>query len=359
MRFISTRFAGAIAAVLAAVLAASFFVSPATATNPRGLYGTQDATYDGVFRQSLAIIALRSHGASVPVSAQNWLINQQCSDGAFEAFRADTSAACKDADLEAYSGKDSNSTALGALALLALGKKAKAARAVSWLRRAQNPDGGLPWLTGLESDAASTALAMLAARSSGAPMFKKNGKTMVSFLRATVLGCGVESSKRGAVSFQKSSPLVANDLTTAQVAAALSTTLPITPQPRSSANVTFACPGGVPSTNAGLKDVMAGYLSHRLADNKFTIPSAFGTGVDWSSTSWSVLALLGARRGLAEATKTVQQLRKNVDTVIRGGDESIEPGKTALLLLVVRAVGAKASDFGGVNLLKTLQGTLQ
>ena len=359
MRSISTRFAGAIAAVLAAALTASLSVTPAEAASSQGLYGAQDPTYDGVFRQSLAIIALRSHGIAVPAAAQRWLLNQQCADGSFEAFRSDTSAPCKEADLEMYSGKDTNSTALGALGLFALGKKSQAKKAVAWLRAAQNADGGLPWLKGLDSDAASTALTMFAARSVGATTFSRNGRTMVGYLRTTVLGCGADVTKRGAVSFQKTTPLVASDLTTAQVAAALSATLPIAPQARSSANVSLKCPGGVPSTHAGLKDVMASYLSQRLADNRFQIPSAFGSGVDWSSTSWSVLALLGARRGLSEATKTVQQLRINVRDVVRGSDNTIEPGKTALLLLVVRAVNEKPTNFGGVNLLKSLQGSLR
>lgn len=359
MRSRSQSLAGVIASVITVAITASLFIAPASASGIQGLYGSQDPTYDGVFRQGLSILALRSHGVAVPASAQNWLIRQQCADGSFEAFRPDPSVACREADLEMYSGKDTNSTALGALGLYALGKTAKANKAVAWLRNAQNADGGLPWLKGLDSDAASTALAMLAVRTTGSPMFKKGGKTMVSYLRGNVLGCQAVSQKRGAVSFQKSSPLVASDLTTAQVAAAISATLPIAPQTRSSANISLRCPGTVPTSNAGLKDVMSGYLAQRLADNKFRIPSAFGSGTDWSSTSWSVLALLGSRRGLSEATKTVQQLRINVRDVIRGSDEQIEPGKTALLLLVVRGMNFSETNFGGVNLLKTLQGSLQ
>ena len=106
MRSISSRLAGTVAAITAALVLASSLSSPASAAGISGLYGTQDPTYDGVFRQSLAIIALRSHGQAVPAAAQTWLLRQQCPDGAFEAYRADTSLACKESDPESYSGKD-------------------------------------------------------------------------------------------------------------------------------------------------------------------------------------------------------------------------------------------------------------
>lgn len=355
MRSFSSGLAGAVSAALAVVLAAGSLLQPASAANT-GLYGTQDPSYDGVFRQSLTIIALRSHDVAVPAAAQSWLVSQQCADGSFMAYRA-AGAACKEADLESYSGKDTNSTAIAAVALSALGKKARAAKAVEWLRAAQAADGGLPWLKGLESDASSTALAMLAVRTTGATPFIRGKKTLVSYLRSTMLGCGASEIQRGALAFQKSSSLIASDMTTAQAAAALSATFPITTQPRSSSNVALACPGGTPTTNAGLKDVMAGYLAHRLSDNKYSIPSAWGSGTDWSSTSWSVLALLGARRGLNEATAAVKQLRTHAAEAV--GGESIEPGKAALLLLVIRAVDANPRNFGGINVLKQLRGALQ
>lgn len=359
MRSISQRLAGTFAAFTAALLIASSLSTPAFAAQS-GLFGSQDPTYDGVFRQSLAVVALRSHGQPVPASAQSWLMSQQCPDGAFEAFRADTKASCKESDPETYSGKDTNSTAMGAVALFALGKKARALKAVAWLRAAQNNDGGLPWLKGLESDSASTALAMLAQRTVGAKAFVKQGRSMVTYLRTTMLGCDSPTSIRGAMSFQKSSPLVPSDLTTAQAAAALSATFPIIPQPRSSRVSVLPCTKSRPVLSAiGIREALVGYIANRLADNRFIIPSAWGSSADWSSTSWSVLALLGARRGLKEATQAIKQLRLNANTAIRGGDNSVDVGKVALLLLVVRAVNEDPTKFGGVNLLQSLKLSLQ
>lgn len=360
MRLISLWRAGTVAAVTAALLIASSLTSPASAAGVSGLYGSQDPTYDGVFRQSLAIIALRSHGQKVPMAAQSWLLNQQCPDGAFEAFRADPSAACKESDPDSYSGKDTNSTSMAAVALFALGKKVRALKAVAWLRAAQNNDGGMPWLKGTESDSASTALAMLAQRTVASKAFVKQGHSMLTYLRTTMLGCDAPTSTRGAMSFQKTSPLVPSDLTTAQVAAALSATFPTIPQPRSSRVSVLPCSKSRPVLTAtGIREAVVGYLANRLADNKFIIPSAWGSSTDWSSTSWSVLALLGARRGLKEATQAIKQLRLNVQTAIRGGDNSVEVGKVALLLLVVRAVNDDPTKFGGIDLLYSLKSSLQ
>ena len=52
-----------------------------------GLYGKGDPTYDGVYRQSLSILALQDTGRTVPKAALNWLQDQQCSDGGFTAPR--------------------------------------------------------------------------------------------------------------------------------------------------------------------------------------------------------------------------------------------------------------------------------
>ncbi len=59
-----------------------------------GLFGAQDPTYDGVYRQSLAILGLVATGHLPDTPAVDWLLAQQCSDGAFTAYRANTSAAC-------------------------------------------------------------------------------------------------------------------------------------------------------------------------------------------------------------------------------------------------------------------------
>ena len=59
----------ALAAGLAVVPATA--ASAATSTDPAfvGLFGSQDPTYDGVYRQSLSLIVLDASGATVPEPA--------------------------------------------------------------------------------------------------------------------------------------------------------------------------------------------------------------------------------------------------------------------------------------------------
>src|SRR3954469_17071619 len=106
------RVAGAVTAL---ALASGLAVVPATtasaarSTDPAyiGLFGSQDPTFDGVYRQSLSIIVLDAAGANVPSAAVKWLKRQQCANGSFPSFRADVSAKC--------GSKDSNATALAVI----------------------------------------------------------------------------------------------------------------------------------------------------------------------------------------------------------------------------------------------------
>src|SRR5436305_2018998 len=60
------------------------------ATNqPNGLFGAADPTFDGAFRQGLALMALKVVGVA-DAAAADWLVGQQCADGSWTAFRADT-----------------------------------------------------------------------------------------------------------------------------------------------------------------------------------------------------------------------------------------------------------------------------
>jgi hypothetical protein len=363
LRFNNFRSAGIISISLAVALFAGSLFAPASAESQSqpGLFGSQSPTYDGVFRQSLSIIALTSAKVAVPAAAEKWLKNQQCKDGSFEAFRASTTGACKASDLNSYSGKDSNSTAMGAIALMSLGEKALALKAVTWLRKTQNVDGGMPWLKGGLSDSASSALALLAVRTVGLDpaKFTRNAKSLTDYIRTATLGCSYPAAKRGGVAFQTGTTLMADDLTSAQVAAALNSDFPVSAQPVYSRNVRLKCPGAVPSDLQSLKDVVAGYTAARLKANKFKIPSAFGSGTDWSSTSWSVLGLVGAHRGLAEVNATVEVLKANVNVAIVGPSQTREPGKIALLILVATSRNLDPKSFGDKNLVSILKGTLQ
>ena len=90
--------AGSVAATAALVIGAGAGPAAAAtvaATTPAnvGLFGAQDPTYDGVYRQSLSIIGLVATGRSPDAAAVNWLLAQQCTDGSFTAYRANTTVA--------------------------------------------------------------------------------------------------------------------------------------------------------------------------------------------------------------------------------------------------------------------------
>lgn len=341
-------------------LCAAIVTPPAQAVSVSGLFGSQDPTYDGVFRQSLALIALSSQDMPIPPTAARWLIDQQCADGAFEAYRADPAARCKDSDLDTYSGKDTNSTAMAAMALTLIGQESRARKAISWLESTQNADGGIPWLKGGTSDSSSTALTMLALRTVGEPVasFRNAGRSLRMYLRTTVLGCKYPKGQQGAVSFMKSGPLVASDMTTAQVTAALSLAWPISRAVSLAPATRLNCPAGVPNSLSELRAVIAGYSAHRLATTNSQIPSAFGSGTDWSSTAWTVLGLVAARVGGKAVPQAVAGLKANVQDAIRGSDDSVEVGKVSLMLLVAKSQGETGTSFGGVNLRRSLKGLL-
>src|SRR5207253_6785224 len=83
-----------------------------------GLFGTADPTFDGAFREGLALLALHA-AAVVNAAGAKWLEDQQCDDGSWTAFRSDTAKPCPAIDAHAFTGPDTNSTALAALGLQA------------------------------------------------------------------------------------------------------------------------------------------------------------------------------------------------------------------------------------------------
>ena len=176
-----------------------------------GLFGSQDPTYDGVYRQSLAIIGLVATGHTPNAPAVNWLLSQQCADGAFTAYRADTTKACTAA------AEDENSTALAIQALTALGKPT--ATAIAALKHFQLADGGFYDNTAFgpaASDANSTGLAESAFVAAGvdpATITSTGGKTADDYLRSIQIACTATSGP-GAYDFQGEATLHANDYAT-------------------------------------------------------------------------------------------------------------------------------------------------
>jgi hypothetical protein len=140
-----------------------------------GLFGVQDPTYDGVYRQGLSLAALAAAGTSsgaAVTNAESWLTAQQCGDGGWTSYI--TAANPCNGKPGEYEGPDTNSTALaveGLEAQHALGAGGAAA-AVKFLTSAQETDGGWgyePRTPHTAADPDSTALVMQALLALGKP----------------------------------------------------------------------------------------------------------------------------------------------------------------------------------------------
>ena len=192
--------------------------SPAPASDlPAGLFGRGDPQFDGVFRQSIALLAQRAAGYTPAPEAVDWLLGQQCEDGSFLSYRADPEQPCTD-----VTAADSNATALAVQALAALGgqeQEAAAERALTWLAGVQNEDGGWSYNPGAASDTNSTAAvigAFVAAGRDPAEV-RREGHSPYDALAAFQLGCDAAEADRGAFAWQpdpESGALIANDAAT-------------------------------------------------------------------------------------------------------------------------------------------------
>lgn len=353
------RFAGKMKVILvASALISATILSPSTAST-RGLFGNADATYDGVFRQSLAILGLVAAKAEVPPAAISWLEEQQCPNGGFEAFRTELTTQCRVSNPDTYSGIDTNSTALGAMALAAVGKNQAATKAVRWIKTTQQNSGGIPYFKGGTVDASSSSLALLAAKSVGLnqTFFTLNGRNVVSYLRTVLSDCSAEPNKRGALAYTRTPNLLVSPMTSSQGLAAISGAIaaPIRglSQPRR-----MACPTAKPTTLGGIRDSLAGYVRSALDENSGVMPSEFGSGNDWGSTAWAVIGLAGSGFNPKSFANTIDALEENVVTALAINQNQVNPGRAGLLILAAVAAGENPRDFGGRNLINNLRDTL-
>jgi len=147
----------------------------------RGLFGVQSPTYDGAFRQGLALAALSlvrprpallrpGQGGSIDdVPAVAWLRAQQCDDGSWTPYRSNLAAPCA-FDPVLFTGPDTNSTALAVLGLQAVDATGAVA-AGPWFATVRSDDGGWSFNGGsaTAADPDSTGLVLGALRALGTP----------------------------------------------------------------------------------------------------------------------------------------------------------------------------------------------
>ncbi|MEV7077353.1 prenyltransferase/squalene oxidase repeat-containing protein [Streptomyces sp. NPDC093516] len=344
------------AAVLAAVAvigaatpaAADPSPSPSRAL-PSALYGDSDPKYDGVWRQSLALLAQDTAGVKPAAKSVQWLVRQQCADGGFAAYRPDPAAACDD-----RTPLDTNATSAAVQALAALGGHDDVTgKAVGWLKSVQNKDGGWGYAPGGASDTNSTSVVIgaLAAAGEEPGRVEKGGRSPYDALLKLALPCDGDGA--GAFAFQpdKKGKLVANaDATAAGVLGALGQGMVVKPGEKKSG---AGC--AAPRTPERAAANGAAYLASALGEDDDHLMSALAGAEpqpDYGNTADAVVAL-AARGDREQAVESVRWLAKNSATwAAQSG-----PAAYAQLIFAAHATGTDPRDFGGTDLVKQLNAT--
>ncbi len=343
----ATAVAGALVLTAPAALATN---SPRAATSTDratiGLFGEQDPTYDGVYRQSLSLIALDAAGARVPRASVRWLLRQQCANGRFPSYN----------DLAGRCGVgEGDSTAIATIALKRVGERGAARAALGWLLKQQTPSGGWEFNAGFGANANTTGLAiqaMVAMRVK--PSTVKTDRTGPRFLRSLQLRCSAAAPSRGALDYVPQDTLAADNYATAQATQALAgSSLPVKPASSSAALPSLRCPkaGSQPSPSA----VAAGYLGRTITTHDGSIPSSFDPGRDLGSTANAVLSLVAAGYGSGEIDAAVSTLEANAATFTRDGSDAVLPASAAALALTAYATSGDPRSFGGTNPIKDIR----
>ena len=336
----------ALVALAATILALGAAAPPAHADPAAnsGLYGRGDATFDGVFRQSLGILGLVANDVKPGKAAITWLLRQQCADGSFQAYRPDPSKACAVSDPVNYTGPDTNTTALALSALLAVDQAASADAAAVWLAKHQSKDGGWPWFLGSATDPASTGLVLSAlmgeAPSRQVPSYRKATR----YLNRLAVSC----ASGGGLSYERGA--AADPLATAQGFLGLVATLPVSGS--SSIKLTAN-----PTCGRSATDAAGSYLATKIMGTG-ALPSAFGSDPDYTSTSFAVLGFVANSNGRQAVTKGTATLVANASAYAMPAGAA-NPGALGLLLLVSEATNMKPTNFGGINLINALQQSQQ
>ncbi|MEU5316104.1 prenyltransferase/squalene oxidase repeat-containing protein [Streptomyces sp. NPDC021056] len=339
--------ATAVFGTAAPAVAASPSPSPSVVI-PEGLYGDGDPTYDGVWRQSSALIA--QHRVKVRPAAQaiSWLAGQQCANGAFAAFRADPAKACDSKVMV-----DTNSTAVAVQALSAVGgHQDEIDKATTWLQSMQNKDGGWGYTPGGASDANSTAVVIGALGAAGQDVATvvHEGKSPFDALKKLALPC----AKGGAFAYQpdKKGELTANADATAAAVVGLRSMNMLSAEADSRPEDTCADAPNPTEEQAAANG--AAYLAQAVQKDghlKTALPGSEDQP-DYGNTADAVVAL-AVQRGAKAAQKPLKWLEKNS----AAWAEQSGPAAYAQLIIAADVAGGDPRDFGGMNLVEQLNAT--
>ncbi|MEO6822151.1 MAG: hypothetical protein ABI468_06755 [Candidatus Nanopelagicales bacterium] len=347
--------------LLAAVPAGA--TTPTLPTAPAGLFGASDPTYDGVFRQSLSLLAYQAAGQTPPASAVAWLVAQQCTNGGFSSYRADTSKPCAPYDAATFSGgEDTNATGLAIAALKSVGKTSEQTRATTWLLSVKDKDGGWGFTpgSGSGSDANSTAIVITGLASVGgeaAAVARGQG-----FLKGLQIGCaGVATGTDGALAYQDfGNGLVRNDKATAQAVLGMAGAgLPVTATTLGTTTPRLTCPAPVGADTVSPADAGAGYLMRELDAFGGAIPQGdFTTGegkkgtVNLGDTAWAAMSLAATGNGRSQVAAALTILNhaitpaapKVAGAAAASTAATDDPGQLALTALAGSAGGEPTSS---------------
>ena len=212
-------------------LVARLLATQRTSGTDAGLFGAQDPSFDGAFREGLALAAMKAAKVKKKdthvIAATTWLTKQQCANGLWQSYRADVAIACPPADPNFFTGPDTNSSGMAMQGLAAYGKKPLKKQAIASLDAVQTSDGGFSFMAapGQSSDPDSTAIVIQGLLAFGSKPTKSiwstpNGNPYDA-LAAFQLGCTSSVADRGAFFFPGST--TPNMFATVQAVPALAT----------------------------------------------------------------------------------------------------------------------------------------
>lgn len=336
----------ALAAAPAALADTAPTSTPGTPSAPTAtradLYGAGDPTYDGVWRQAYAEMAISRSGYFASAKATAWLLAQQCADGGWPSYRADTAKPC-DPKTE-----DTNATGIALQALRQTGNVSPAVqRGLDWLAKVQNADGGWSYNPGGPSDPDSTAVVIAGLGANAARKPNAEGKSPYDALRGFQFGCSAAPADRGSFGYPGTDgKLTPNAKATADALRGLADA-GLTGTGDATATASPAAPDCAADPNAyasldpkGTAAAAGAWISAQLAKGgghlTAVAPGADAPVPDYGTTADAVVALAAAGRQ-AEAKTTYTWLAANSASWSKGNP-------AALAQLVLAANAAQTSS---------------